>query len=459
VIFMVFRWIRIRTLHAMSGPRLALSLLLLWGLFIAYATMLPFDFSAANELIRSRIHRLWERPLRGGGGSLHDVYSNVLLFMPWGFLLAIWRAGRGSTGLAALAWALLSGACLSAFVEFVQLFAPKRSTSFIDLATNTFGSFIGAMIGWSVAKWIWPFASVRIRRLLRARPLVVCTLAVLVGLLVTGLRPTYVKQEGHPSTANLKRLNSMRLLPFRMSPSERMHEAALRWGAETLAWVLFGGLLALTARESGRDGIRTIGCAAAFAGCVSLFLEIMQIVVPGRNADATSVVLAVVGSYLGALIVMRSAKRDPSRWIVPALAIWGAATMLDAWSPFRFAWFQPPFWRTAMLVPFWSYFDSRNLEDLTDVVGQAMTFAPLGALLAARSWKQTFLGTVLLGFGLAELLEFGQVLLPDRSADMSDAISAAAGAGLGLALWRWGESVRNSAIGATRYRVGTLAGR
>ena len=35
--------------------------------------------------------------LRGVGGSWADVFSNVLLFMPWGFLLAIWRAGRGSS--------------------------------------------------------------------------------------------------------------------------------------------------------------------------------------------------------------------------------------------------------------------------------------------------------------------------------------------------------------------------
>ena len=83
-----------------------------------------------------------------------------------------------------------------------------------------------------------------------------------------------------------------------------------------------------------------------------------------------------------------------------------------------------------------------------------MTFMPLGALLAARSWRQSFLSAVLIGFGFAVVLEFGQVFLPDRTADVSDAISAAAGAGLGLALWRWGESARTSSLGATRYRVG-----
>jgi glycopeptide antibiotics resistance protein len=456
VIFVVFRWIRLRAPRMMSRPPLAPTLLLLWGVFIVYATMLPFDFTATGELIRSRVHRLWERPLRGSGGSWHDVYSNILLFMPWGFLLAIWRAGRSSSWLAAVAWALLSGACLSGFVEFVQVFAPERYTSFLDLATNTLGSVVGAVIGWPLSRWIWPIASVRIRRLLLSRPVAACALAVMVGLLVADLSPTYVRHEEHATAAKLKRVQ---LIPFGLLSGERPLEAALRFSAETLTWTLIGGLLVLAARESGRDGVRAVGSAVALAGCLSLALEVTQLVVPGRVVDGTSVALAVVGSALGAITVTQSAKRDPRRWITPGLAVWCVATLLAAWSPLRFAWPDPPFWRTEMLVPFWSYFGSRNLEDLTDVVGQAMVFLPLGALLAAQSWRQTFLGTILIGFGLGLLLESGQVFLPDRSADMSDAISAATGAGLGLALWRWGEFARNSSMGVTRYRVGRRAGR
>ena len=44
---------------------------------------------------------------------------------------------------ATLILALLSGAFLSGSVEIVQLFAPERSTSVVDLVTNTFGSAWG----------------------------------------------------------------------------------------------------------------------------------------------------------------------------------------------------------------------------------------------------------------------------------------------------------------------------
>src|SRR5262249_15200039 len=114
------------------------ALLLLWGLFILYGTLLPFEFSATSELIVDRIKRIWERPLRGS--SWADVEANVLFFLPWGFLTALLLARRGAGFIASVAVALCSGACLSFAVEFLQLFVLTRNPSFVDLVTNTFGA-------------------------------------------------------------------------------------------------------------------------------------------------------------------------------------------------------------------------------------------------------------------------------------------------------------------------------
>ena len=176
----IFRGVQIdrNTYSAGSAAARAMrrSLLLVWALFIVYATMLPFDFSANGDLIRWRLHRLWERPLRGGGGSWHDVYSNVLLFVPWGLLLGVCLAGRrigmaDGLGLGFAYWGMLKRIC-----GILQVFAPLRHMSFIDLATNTLGSVMGALIGWPLARWIWPVSSVRIRQLLVAKPLAACAL-------------------------------------------------------------------------------------------------------------------------------------------------------------------------------------------------------------------------------------------------------------------------------------------
>jgi VanZ family protein len=436
---------------------LAFILLILWGLFILYGTLLPFDFSASSDLIERRLRQLWERPIRGVGGSWADVYSNVAFFMPWGFLLAIWQEKRGSSWWRALVLAMLTGAYLSGSVEFVQLFAPRRTTSLIDMVANTFGSVVGAMIGWPLARWLWPVASVRARQLLLTRPTSACALAVLAAMLFAGILPSYNKTGASGLTAAIKRA---RLIPF--GPATGGLAPAVKaglWAAEFLTWTLVGGILALAARESKRDGARAIGAVVALAAGLSLAIEVLQLVIPGRDVDLTSVVLAAFGTAAGATLVIYRPAVDARRWTIPALLVWGLAVMLVSWNPPRFMWPDRLELKPEMVVPFWSYFGSRTLEDLTDVVSQAAAFLPLGALLAARSWRQSFLGVLLIGFSLGAIVELGQVFLPDRTSDVSDAISAAAGAGLGLALWRWGESARSSSMGATRYRVGASGGR
>jgi glycopeptide antibiotics resistance protein len=450
----VFKLIWFRLAHSKWRPGLALAMLLLWGLFIVYATMLPFDFSAGSDLIQARLRRIWDHPLKGGSWS--DVTSNVLLFMPWGFLLAVWLAGRGTSYTAVLALALLSGAFLSALVEIVQLFAPIRYISAIDVVTNTFGSSVGALIGWPWARWQWPILSVRIRQLLAARPVTGCALANTALLMIAGLSPTYASSSPSDLRAALK---AARLIPF----GPRLEGPApppkpSSWEGELLTWTLAGGLFALAAQEWGRHGKKAIGWSVALAFGLSLAIETIQVVIPGRDVDMTSVALALLGSTLGAWLVARFEGRDARRWITPALGIWGVSAGLSAWSPPRFDWPAPPLWRLERVVPFWSYFGSRSLGDLADVVGQAMVFVPLGALLAARSWRRSFPATVLVGLAVGIVLEIGQLFVPSRVADISDALSAAAGAGLGWALWRWGEWARTSSMGVVRYRVGRRTG-
>ncbi len=225
------------------------------------------------------------------------------------------------------------------------------------------------------------------------------------------------------------------------------------WAAELLTWTLAGGLFALAARESRVRGVRPIGWAIGASVLLSLAIETSQLAIPARDVDATSIVLALFGSASGAAVVVLSRELDPHRLIMPAIAIWCLAVTFTLWNPPRFTLPAPPYWNLAMVVPFWSYFFSRTIADLADVIGQVLIFAPLGALLAARTNRQSFVGALLIGLSLGVLFEFGQVFLPGRAADISDALSAAAGTAVGLALWRWGEWTRASSTGAIRYRI------
>jgi VanZ family protein len=218
-------------------------------------------------------------------------------------------------------------------------------------------------------------------------------------------------------------------------------------------------LCALAARESGRRGGRALRWAVALSGALSLAIEAVQILIPSREIDMTSVVLALLGSAFGASVVGHSASGSARRWIAPALVIWGSVVALSAWTPPSFAWPEPPWVRPERFLPFWSYYVRTSVEDLADLFGQVLAFLPLGALLAARSSWQSVAGAALIGLGCGFMLEFGQIFLPDRTAELTDVLTASVGAGLGAALWRWGESLRISSQGVARYRVGPRAGR
>ncbi len=355
-------------------------MLVLWGLFIIYGTTLPFDFSASGEQVRERLQSLAAYPWHFG--SKTDVVSNVLLFMPWGFLLAIWRARRGTSFVAALILALLSAALLSASVELAQLFCPSRVTSFVDLATNTFGSMLGMIIGWPLALRVWPKLSIRLRQIVGSRPLAACALATAGALVFAGLSPFDVSLDVGDLKAAVAKA---RPIPF--GPPLRGSAPPAKpwsWAGELLSWTLVGGLFTLAARESGWYGGQAIGWAVALSGGVGLAIEALQIMIPSREIDMTSVMLALLGSAAGAIVVERSASRSARRFVRPSLLIWGTIVALAAWTPPSFAWPQPPFVRAEWFVPFWSYYVHTNVGALADLFGQVLAFVPLGVLLAVR---------------------------------------------------------------------------
>ncbi|MEO8079276.1 MAG: VanZ family protein [Caldimonas sp.] len=76
-----------------------------------------------------------------------DLVSNLLGYMPLGFLVfvALARSGR-PTGTAAAATCTL-GALLSLSLEMLQNYLPQRVASNVDLALNVAGTALGALVG------------------------------------------------------------------------------------------------------------------------------------------------------------------------------------------------------------------------------------------------------------------------------------------------------------------------
>ncbi len=74
-------------------------------------------------------------------GTWFDVVTNVLLFVPLGFLYPLTRQGEDPSPL----HVFFAGALLGTAIETAQLFDVDRYTSVLDVVTNASGAGLGAL--------------------------------------------------------------------------------------------------------------------------------------------------------------------------------------------------------------------------------------------------------------------------------------------------------------------------
>lgn len=424
-------------------------LIVLWVLFILYGTLLPFRFhSDAAEAARKFEAMLGSL---GRPASRSDVVSNVLLFLPLGLLIAVRLAGRGVGLGRTLAIAAVGGLALSALVECAQLFLPGRDPSFVDLITNTTGTVLGALVGRPLSRLVSPSMTGALKAFAARRPMAACALAVGAGLFVAGLSPFDVSLDPGDLKASILRARPVPFGSPMRGPTPPPEPWS--WAGETATWALAGGLAMLALVEAGWGGRRAIPTAAVLCGMLGLVIEVSQIVIPGRTVDMTSVLLAFVGAACGAAAVAGFPGRSPRDWVGPGLAVWGIVVALAAWTPPDLS--SPAAWSLgpAQLVPFWAYYERTDLFALADLFNQVLGFVPLGVLLAARGGRWSVRGAMVVGFGIGLVLEAGQVFLVDRTAEITDALSASAGSAVGAWLCGWATRTRGDEAGPRRYRV------
>jgi VanZ family protein len=129
--------------------RIFLYIALASALFIAYGSLLPFDFHARSlDEIRQTIVN---RSAASGFISLTDRTVNVLIAMPFGFFAfgALARTHRSVRNLLAGLGIVIFSVLLAAAVEFLQLYLPTRSASYGDIVAQGLGTCVGIFL-WGV---------------------------------------------------------------------------------------------------------------------------------------------------------------------------------------------------------------------------------------------------------------------------------------------------------------------
>ncbi len=390
--------------------------------------------------------------------SVVDTAVNALLPMPLVFGLALRAAlarPRVMVSVVRVATAMALLGLLPLVAEFGQMFVEGRDPSWSDVTAQWTGSLLGLLLfvpfGASARRW-WD--RLVATHAVRDRALAWLSL-YLLGLLAYELMPLDLSIS--PVELYRKwRDGHVILLPF----------VGLPGGAWGTAFKLLGGVLAwmpvgLMWRWS-RPQAPLAALVLRGAG-LALCVEVAQLFVLSRVTSVTDVLLGGAGTAAGAglstaLAHMSALTQDRRNRLGSALAVaWLLAAITATWAPFRFdasqgsaeAWMQ-----AFSRIPFTTYFVRSELGALGEIVHKMVLYVPAGLLLAWRWPSRAVVGHLVLGL-VAFLLESGQVWLPDKTADLTDALLGVAGALLG---WRMAHAVLHASAPSVGSTMGAAAG-
>lgn len=128
---------------------------LAYGLFIVLASLWPLHgWRAGSEWSAAFLTAPWPRYV-----TRNDLLTNLLVYLPLGYALALMAAprhrGRGAI------WATLAGLALSASLESLQLLMPGRIASNLDLLLNGLGALAGGLQALHHGRWLRAWRSLR----------------------------------------------------------------------------------------------------------------------------------------------------------------------------------------------------------------------------------------------------------------------------------------------------------
>ena len=427
-----------------------------WAFFLVYGSLVPLQWRPQP------LGQAWQffislpLPVLGPSAGI-DAAVNFLLTVPLAFGLALLLAPaasaasaarhrrlRATLGLLTVAIALF---LLSLGIEFAQVFFPPRSPSWSDVFAQWCGTLTGLglylLYGRRAASSLRALGQQEAGSNLAARWLTVW----LAGMLLFNLMPLDLSLD--PVDLYRKwRDGRVLLMPF-SGRAASVDEFIYGWVSDILIWLPVGALWRIDGHRRRMGQIVLLGMAVALA------MELMQLLVMSRVSDATDVVLAGAGVLIGAALVgpLRRLKAAPltrrRRWLHSAAAVWLLIAVFLLWQPFEF---RPGRMSAEALseaffrMPFMTYFNRGEFGALNEILRKLLVFLPGGLLLgaawsgpgAAPRWPLAALAAV------AFVLETGQMALPGKVADLTDALLGCLGAWLG---WRIARQVAGSAPG------------
>ena len=440
-----------------NARRLIATLLLCYLVFVVYGSLVPLHYVPLpwDEAVR----RFAQVPyLQLGIQSRSDWVANGLLFIPLSYLAMAWIPHHWPLPVKWVLGLLLLTGCagLATSIEFTQLYFPGRTVSLNDVIAETLGGALGLVlcaltgrraVGWLQAWWQDELQASRLLRILHL---------YLVGVLVYAVMPLDLAISPVELAQKFSKGPGISLLPFADWPADPA-QLAYKAFTDLALWLPVGLLWHLSGTPVVRAARRGLAAAA--------IIEALQLFVFSRHSSVTDVLTGGLGAWFGALLATHWLRRQgvmeahhgkpegssahgASAWVGwLAWCAWLLVALLVFWYPFDFntagSFVRPRL--AALEQPLLTgYYMGSEYNALTQLLRKSLMFLPGGlawAMAVLRSpptWRrQLYVLGLVATVMAAGLVEGGQLMLPEKFADLSDLLFEACGGMIGLAVGRW----------------------
>ncbi|MEW5768694.1 MAG: VanZ family protein [bacterium] len=411
--------------------------LLAYAIFLTYATCLPFDFVTDQATLSQKLQDTrWTPFIREDGHreSIPDMFSNVLLFLPFGVgLFYAFRKKWGRLpGIVAAGAALIVGGLFSGLVEFIQLFCANRISSVTDVITNG----VGSCLGLSAAKIFYDHYQdrviTRIPTDFKNNPRDMGIILILGFIFLFSLMPfDFSLDIGHLKN----QIKSIQLHPF-------FNRAAVLTSLDLFfPYSILGFYCLWYAQRSLARFIMFFVLGLSFA----LMIETLQVLTHSHSFSLNDLILNwtgfVFGSGMGAVLLLLGRGQNPVNFIFLQYL---AFLIIHSFFPFQFDLSQAGLDKINLL-PFFAHYAKTNFQSVSDCLQGILAFLPFGAYImwmsqsclddANLAFRRAKKEAIIVLFFIGLMVEIGQVFLPGRLADVTDIISTVLGGYLGVYLF------------------------
>ena len=416
-----------------------------YAVAIIYGSFLPFYFNLDPNFVRWRWLSLLSAPVipRVRQFFILDVASNVLLFVPLGFLLL--AANREDRASGSFATPLLIGALGLLFglsIECGQTLTPFRSPSILDALCNGSGAMLGAALGRFARRGLQPASTAILFRIFRRRLTLVVLGFLLLAPLADALYPFQLAHHLPTLWENLMRV-----------PDSLPAQEAHRFWADLLfeKVFLFAAVGYLVLDNFRRfDDRRGAALAWLASSALALAIEAAKLLVVGRTISTRDLIGNSLGALLGVLVMPQWSASNFVQRHRQEVFLAVAVTVLCYFELTPFDWISAGELRqkiaTIEWLPFESYYFFAPPLAIFDLGKKLFLSIPVGFLIAAQSppaGRPNQLGRGAIGGTLIGLvLEAGQITLRSRTPALTDVILIGVGAWLGALAHEYFQLIR-----------------